>query len=596
MSQPALHRAIVVVDVAGFTNPKRRTVHQLAVQQGLHDVLREAFAEAGVVLETCTYAERGDGALILIPPEISKNRLADLLPGRLIAALRRYNEVHSAAAAMQLRVGLHAGEVYQSSDGAVGQAVNLAFRILDAPEAKASLNSSAGVLALIVSDWFYREVVVNDPAADSRAYRQITVPVNEIPTVAWVRLPDATAGGERSQPPEPPVLALLPDAELEPLRALLDSVPIAQLPTLLRRAAGPYLPTLPSGTSGWDAFCYLMDVNAGEDGFPPALMFTELVADQLGGEVGIALKKWNDKQVRRLRLTEVLRKRRVAVASRTPVADQLRLVISVQHDGIDPNRYLVSHWRQDEPREWPPPRGETRMVMFDELEQCVDDLVVSAERAWAGRSEVAALEFVLPRALLNLPVHLWHKERESGYPRPLCLDYPVVVRSLERMRSTHWHRAWHLRWQTLTDDPSPERVYFARPADTQVPHRIDAALADPRWTVMVLSASPPNQPRPDGDELGAALRSGLPVLLWHPDVSSDVLREVVAWLVDDEGLGDLPARTQAARRAAFQAAALPFDSDIARNLVVLWDDPHHLVLPGQPPPTGGIADECERAS
>lgn len=595
MSQPALHRAIVVVDVAGFTNPRRTEIHRRAVQQGLHDVLRVAFTEAGVALETCTYAERGDGALILIPPEVSKNRLADLLPGRLIAALRRHNEVHSAGATMQLRVGLHAGEVYQNSDGAVGHAVDLAFRILNAPEAKTSLNSSGGVLALIVSDWFYREVVVNDPATDPQSYRQITVPVREARTVAWVRLPDATAGEQRSRHPEPPVLAVLPDAELEPLRALLDRVPRAQLPTLLRRAAGPYVPTLPSATSGWDALCHLLDVNAGEDGFPPALMFIELVADQHGGEVGIALKKWNDKQARRLRLTEVLRNRRTPVDSRTSGKDRprLRLMISVQHDGIDPDRYLVSHWRQDEPQKWPPPRGETRMVMFDELEQCVDDLVVGAERAWSGRSEAAALEFVLPRGLLNLPVHLWHKERESGYPRPLCLDYPIVVRSLERMRSTHWHRAWHQRWQTLTDDPSPERVYFARPTDRAL---IDAKLADQRWIVMVLSTSPPSQPRPDGDELGAALRSGLPALLWHPELSSDLLREVVAWLAEDEGLGELPARTQDARLAAFQAVALPFDSNIARNLVVLWDDPHHLVVPGQPPPTGGIADGCERAS
>jgi hypothetical protein len=30
------------------------------------------------------------------------------------------------------------------------------------------LNASSGVLALIVSDWFYREVVRHDPAARTR--------------------------------------------------------------------------------------------------------------------------------------------------------------------------------------------------------------------------------------------------------------------------------------------------------------------------------------------------------------------------------------------------------------------------------------------
>ena len=124
MSQPALHQAIVVVDVAGFTNPKRKMVHQLAVQEGVYGVLRVAFAEAGVDLGSCTMEDRGDGAVILVPPGVAKIQLADQLPNRLIAGLRRYNAVHSAEAAVQLRVGLHAGEVHQNSYGAVGHAVN----------------------------------------------------------------------------------------------------------------------------------------------------------------------------------------------------------------------------------------------------------------------------------------------------------------------------------------------------------------------------------------------------------------------------------------------------------------------------------------
>ncbi|MGH3924504.1 MAG: effector-associated domain 2-containing protein, partial [Pseudonocardiaceae bacterium] len=118
-------------------------------------------------------------------------------------------------------------------------------------------------------------------------------------------------------------------------------------------------------------------------------------------------------------------------------------------------------------------------------------------------------------------------------------------------------------------------------------------------------AAPSRQPRPGADELAAALRSGLPALIWHPEASSEALREVVTWLVDGDGLGDLPGRAQTSRQAAFQASAAPFDVNIARDLVVLWDDPHRLVVfdqppgqspPGQPPPKGDVADERERAS
>lgn len=251
--------------------------------------------------------------------------------------------------------------------------------------------------------------------------------------------------------------------------------------------------------------------------------------------MGANLRAWNNDQARRLRLEPELRARRKR-ASWVPTNSRLHLVIVVQPDGIDPtNRYLLSHWRQDDPAEWPPARGDTQMVALDDLEGCVDDLVVSAERAWSGHSGAVALEFVLPRGLLNLPVHRWHKEHDSGDPRPLCLDYPIVVRSLERMRSQHWHRVWHQRWQILMTDPSAARVHYGQSADTAHRHRIDAVLSgDPRWVLMVLTASPPSQPQAGADELAAALRAGLPALVWHPNASSDDLREVVTWLVDGD--------------------------------------------------------------
>ncbi len=604
-----LHRTIVVVDVAGFTDPARTMVHQLAVHEGLYYVLRGAFSEAGVDLDTCTVEDRGDGAVILVPPGVAKSKLADQLPSRLIAGLRRHNAVHSPEAAVQLRVVFHAGEVYQDGHGAVSQAVNFAFRILEAPEAKLALKLSTGVLALIASDTFYRDVIVHDPAADPDSYRQIPVSVKETSTLAWLRLPDRTAAAGRETPEygrgsqlveEPRVLDLLSATELQRLRELLDGITIPQLPTLVHRAAGPGVPPAWSVASAWEAFSHLAEFNAGADGFPPALMFVELVARQVGGDVSANLTEWNNDQARRLRLEPELRARRAAGASRIPVDSRLHLMIVVEPDGIDPNRYLLSHWRQDDPAEWPPARGETRMVTFDELERCVDDLVVSAERAWSGHGGAVALEFVLPRALLNLPVHRWHKEHDSGDPRPLCLDYPIVVRSLERMRSSHWHRVWHQRWRILTTDPSAERVHFGQPADTEALHRIDAVLSDPRWVLMVLTAAPPSQPRAGADELAAALRSGLPALVWHPQASSDDLREVVTWLVDGDRLGDLPGRAQASRQAVFRASGAPFDLTIARDLVVLWDDPHRLVVldqpPGQPQPKGDVADERERAS
>ena len=136
------HRTIVVVDVADFTNPARNMFDQRTMREGLGRVLHVAFSEVGVDLDTCTVEDRGDSKLILIPPGVDNGQLADQLPSRLIAGLRRQNAIHSAEATMKLRVELHTGEVFQDRDGVVGPAVNHTFRIVDAPETKTILKSS----------------------------------------------------------------------------------------------------------------------------------------------------------------------------------------------------------------------------------------------------------------------------------------------------------------------------------------------------------------------------------------------------------------------------------------------------------------------
>lgn len=187
---PMRHQTIFVADIAGYTGPVRTMVHQRVLRDGLYQVLAGAFAESGVDLSTCYIEDRGDRAMILVPPEVAPIRLSDELPSRLVAGLRRHNAVHSAAAAMQLRVALHAGQVGRDEYGVVGDALNFAFHILDASEMKSALRSTASVLGLITSNSFYHDVIVNDPAAYADSYRMIPVSGEETSTVAWLRLPD----------------------------------------------------------------------------------------------------------------------------------------------------------------------------------------------------------------------------------------------------------------------------------------------------------------------------------------------------------------------------------------------------------------------
>lgn len=194
MGQPlAVHRAIMVVDVERFGDPARTNLNQLAIREALYTALTEAFAASGIGWDSCVSEDRGDGALILVSPEVPKTCLVTSLPGLLAAAVTGHNRGSSVPERMRLRVALHAGEVYRDAHGVAGTAVNHAFRLAEAPALRSALAASPGVLALIVSDWFFTEVVRHDPAAVPGSYRRVEVFVKETAAIGWIRAPDPVA-------------------------------------------------------------------------------------------------------------------------------------------------------------------------------------------------------------------------------------------------------------------------------------------------------------------------------------------------------------------------------------------------------------------
>src|SRR5204863_528922 len=139
-----------------------------------------------------------------------KADLVAQLPDRLLGELRRYNAVHADEANVQLRVALHAGEVYQGSHGTISDATSHAFRLLNADEVKDALNAAGAALALVVSTTFYQDVVRADPAADAPSYRRLHIVNKETRTEAWLRLLGAVTNGFAVCAPRPPPVAGVP--------------------------------------------------------------------------------------------------------------------------------------------------------------------------------------------------------------------------------------------------------------------------------------------------------------------------------------------------------------------------------------------------
>jgi CRP-like cAMP-binding protein/tetratricopeptide (TPR) repeat protein len=184
-----LNCSIVFTDVAGFSDPVRNDGDRDVVRTAMYEILRSGFDAAGVPWASCYREDRGDGAVIVVPPTISTQRLVDPLMAELAGRLRQYNRRASAVVRIQLRIALHVGPVGRDAEGLTGQAVIAAARIVDAPAIKARLAAEQADLIFAASDYVYDQVVRNcGGQVDPVAFEHMQCQVKETHVSAWAYL------------------------------------------------------------------------------------------------------------------------------------------------------------------------------------------------------------------------------------------------------------------------------------------------------------------------------------------------------------------------------------------------------------------------
>ena len=119
-----LNCSVLFTDVAGFSDPVRNDGDRDVVRAAMYAILRSAFEASGVPWAACYREDRGDGAVIVVPPTISTHRVVDPLVAELADRLRPYNRRASEVVRIQLRVALHVGPVGKDAEGLTGQAVS----------------------------------------------------------------------------------------------------------------------------------------------------------------------------------------------------------------------------------------------------------------------------------------------------------------------------------------------------------------------------------------------------------------------------------------------------------------------------------------
>lgn len=206
MRSVPVHRSILAVDIEKSTSSLRTNPIKEELRQEVYSVLESSMGVAGIRSAHCDpFTDRGDGIMVLVHPvdDVPKTRLLHPLVPVLQRLLTDRNqglpEPERCQRQLRLRVVVHAGEVHFDGKGYFGDALDLAFRLLDAPRLKESLSCGPAPLVLAVSDVIYWSIVSQDYEGIPReAYQPgLRVTVAGRRRTGWIHAP-VTVAAERT--------------------------------------------------------------------------------------------------------------------------------------------------------------------------------------------------------------------------------------------------------------------------------------------------------------------------------------------------------------------------------------------------------------
>ncbi|MFI6031515.1 hypothetical protein [Amycolatopsis magusensis] len=156
---PPVTRVIFAVDIEGST--KQNNTKKAGLRAAMYDMVEQSLRQAGIAEDHHEpWIDRGDSVLVLVRPVDEVPRpvfLSAVVP--VLEDLLRAHAADHADQLLRMRAVLHAGEVHFDRNGCFGEALDIAFRLLDAPVLKELFRGTANPLLLAVSDVIYQGVV-----------------------------------------------------------------------------------------------------------------------------------------------------------------------------------------------------------------------------------------------------------------------------------------------------------------------------------------------------------------------------------------------------------------------------------------------------
>jgi class 3 adenylate cyclase len=191
------HRAVMALDIEHSTSRPDPVKAELRAK--LYELFDAALLAAGIRRRyRDRFTDRGDGILALIHPvdQAPKAALLKTAVPALSQLLTDYNASLPRASRPQrqlrVRVVVHAGEVHYDANGCFGEALDVAFRLLDAARVKRALREAAGPLILVVSGNIYSSVVRHGyEGIDQHAFHPLVrVQIAGNRHLGWIHIPE----------------------------------------------------------------------------------------------------------------------------------------------------------------------------------------------------------------------------------------------------------------------------------------------------------------------------------------------------------------------------------------------------------------------
>jgi len=195
--RPPRHRLIVALDIERSTS--RPDPVKAESRTMLYELFDAALRSAGIsARRRDRFIDRGDGLLALIEPEdqmLLFNRVIPIFTQLLTSYNASLPHPGSKGCQLRVRVVIHAGNIQDDDNGCFGEALDIAFRLLDAPAAKMALKEEPGPVLVVVSTDLYRSVAPHssDGTGRTASHRLVTAQVAGREYQGWIHIPAGAA-------------------------------------------------------------------------------------------------------------------------------------------------------------------------------------------------------------------------------------------------------------------------------------------------------------------------------------------------------------------------------------------------------------------